>query len=233
MGSYAFSDSGAQLIQSIWNPSPNFGHRRDEQRPSLVVIHYTAMDNADAALERLCDADAQVSAHYLVAENGRLWQLVQEQFRAWHAGKGSWHGITDINSVSIGIELDNDGKSPYSNPQIETLVRLLADILDRWALPSKSVIGHSDLAPGRKWDPGPKFDWDRLSLHGLAIKTTQATGYPSGMNFKELLRAAGYTSKASEKDQLVAFRQRHRSHFEGPPDDVDKAILYHLATAYK
>ncbi|MCY4305440.1 MAG: N-acetylmuramoyl-L-alanine amidase [Aestuariivita sp.] len=221
------------MIQSIWHSSPNFGHRRDKQHPSLVVLHYTAMDNADTALERLCDENAQVSTHYLIAENGQLWQLVKEQFRAWHAGKGSWYGVEDINSASIGIELDNDGKSPYCSPQIETLIRLLTDILDRWELPPKSVIGHSDIAPGRKWDPGPKFDWNRLSLHGLAIKTVKASAYPSDQNLDELLKAAGYTSAASEEHRLLAFRQRHRSYFKGPPDEVDKAILYQIATSQK
>ena len=153
----------------IWHPSPNFGDRRDGLLPTLVVIHYTAMDSAEAALTRLCDPVAEVSAHYLIGADGTVWQMVDEAARAWHAGAGDWLGQGDVNSRSIGIELDNRGDHPFSNPQMTVLETLLAEIMTRWHIPPDGVIGHSDSAPGRKFDPGPRFDWARLARQGLAV----------------------------------------------------------------
>lgn len=151
-----------------WHPSPNFGTRRDGLLPELIVIHYTAMSSASAALERLCDPEAEVSAHYLIEADGTLWQLVEEAERAWHAGAGNWLGRDDINSRSIGIELDNRGTHPFAEPQMATLEQLLPGIMSRWDIQPEGVIGHSDSAPGRKIDPGPRFDWLRLERQGLA-----------------------------------------------------------------
>ena len=153
---------GPSAFEIAWHPSPNFGERRDGARPSIIVIHYTAMESAEAAIERLCAPEFEVSAHYVIARDGGITQLVKEQDRAWHAGAGEWHGITDVNSYSIGIELDNDGTSPFSAPLMDSLEHLLPDIMGRWSIPSKNVIGHEVCAPGRKTDPGPKFDWQRL-----------------------------------------------------------------------
>ncbi|WP_068247985.1 N-acetylmuramoyl-L-alanine amidase, partial [Tritonibacter horizontis] len=152
----------------IWHPSPNFGPRRDGLQPELIVLHYTAMTSAEAAVQRLCDPACEVSAHYVIGASGQLWQLVAEADRAWHAGAGEWAGRDDVNSRSIGIELDNRGTHPFSDPQMQVLEQLLADIMQRWAIPPEGVIGHSDMAPGRKWDPGPRFDWQRLAIGGLA-----------------------------------------------------------------
>ena len=155
--------------RALTHPSPNFGPRRDGARPVLVVLHYTAMAIAQAALDRLCDPEAEVSAHYLIAADGTLCSLVAEEKRAWHAGAGAWGGIADVNSRSIGIELDNDGASPFPAPLMTTLEALLAGILDRWRIGPAGVIAHSDMAPGRKSDPGPRFDWQRLARGGLAV----------------------------------------------------------------
>ena len=160
--------TGPPLERAVWHPSPNFGLRRDGLTPTLVVIHYTAMKDARAALERLCDPESVVSAHYLIGVDGQMWQMVAETMRAWHAGAGNWHGQDDINSRSIGIELDNAGTHPFSEPQMAALERLLSDILIRWGIAPDGVIGHSDMAPGRKCDPGPRFDWTRLARRGLA-----------------------------------------------------------------
>jgi len=151
------------------HPSPNFGPRRDGLLPSLVVIHFTGMAAMEEALDRLCAPEYEVSAHYLIARDGRLFQLVEEQQRAWHAGHGSWGGAADINSRSIGIELDNTGATPFSAPLMDRLEALLETLLARWKIPAQGVIGHQDFAPTRKWDPGPRFDWQRLARTGLAV----------------------------------------------------------------
>ncbi|MEM1237122.1 MAG: N-acetylmuramoyl-L-alanine amidase [Pseudomonadota bacterium] len=167
MGPFAFP-RGSGLIDAIWHPSPNFGPRRDGLRPTLIVLHYTVMTPAEVAIGRLCDPEHEVSAHYVIGECGTLWKLVDEEMRAWHAGAGSWKGQEDINSRSIGIEMVNDGQSPYAEPLMATLEALLPEIMKRWDIPREGVIGHSDMAPGRKIDPGPHFDWARLEAKGLA-----------------------------------------------------------------
>lgn len=228
MGSNTVSSCGAALIRPIWYPSPNFGVRRDGLEPLFIVIHYTAMRSVEAALERLCDPTAKVSAHYVISRVGGVWQLVSEESRAWHAGSGSWCGWEDVNSVSIGIELDNDGQSPFCEPQIVVLETLLKDILDRWNLPPQAVIGHSDVAPGRKWDPGGRFDWDRLARQGLSAAPSCSQEAPNDIDLQVLLQRAGYTAVARHEVLLKAFRLRHRMHIEGPADKVDRMILYAL-----
>lgn len=214
----------------IWHPSPNFGPRRDGLRPQFVVLHYTAMDTAEAALVRLCDPEAEVSAHYLISNSGTLWQMVREEDRAWHAGAGEWRGLSDINSRSIGIELDNRGTHPFSEAQMAVLDRLLAGILSRWALPPEAVIAHSDLAPGRKGDPGARFDWARLALQSLAAPTPKARAGQGG-DLEAALVAAGYSAPVSCEDRLAAFRLRHRPQASGPASPEDHAILEALAQA--
>ena len=153
---------------AILHPSPNFGARRGGVRPHLIVLHYTAMQSCDAALARLCDPAHEVSAHYLISRAGALYQLVDEAERAWHAGAGRWGDCTDINSASIGIEIDNDGHSPFAAAAMTTLEGLLPAIMARWSIGPEGVLGHADTAPGRKIDPGPRFDWARLERLGLA-----------------------------------------------------------------
>lgn len=139
-----------------------------------MVVHYTAMRSAQDALNRLCDPAAEVSAHYLIGRCGTLWQLVPEDRRAWHAGAGDWLGEGDVNSRSIGIEIDNDGFSPFAEPAMTALEDLLATLLKRYELKADAVIGHEDMAPGRKRDPGPRFDWARLVRQGLAVPRPKA-----------------------------------------------------------
>ena len=154
-------------------PSPNFGPRRGGAVPDLVVLHYTGMDTAQGAIARLIDPASEVSAHYLVDLDGRVVRMVAEELRAWHAGAASWGGVTDINSRSIGIEIVNPGRElgypPFPGPQIAALEALLADILARHAIAPERVVGHACVAPGRKGDPGEKFDWRRLARRGLSV----------------------------------------------------------------
>jgi N-acetylmuramoyl-L-alanine amidase len=211
---------------TIRHPSPNFGPRRNGLRPELVVIHYTEMTSPDAALERLCAPEAQVSAHYLIGADGRVWQLVDEAARAWHAGAGDWRGAGDVNSRSIGIELDNDGRSPFAAPQIRALEAILPGILARWQIPAAGVIAHSDLAPERKVDPGPRFDWRRLALQGLAIwpDAPGESAAPLGASLDRI----GYPAVAPGL-RLAAFRLRFRPGATGPEDATDRALAAAVA----
>lgn len=179
------------------------------------------MEGARAALERLCDPDAEVSAHYLIGADGTVWQMVREADRAWHAGAGSWRGCDDVNSRSIGIELDNRGDHPFSGPQMAALEALLAGILERWNIGPEGVIGHSDMAPGRKCDPGPRFDWARLARQGLALAHHPGQGGSAEPDrFRALARRAGYP-EAADRDLLSALRHRLRPWGRGPLSQAD------------
>jgi N-acetylmuramoyl-L-alanine amidase len=215
--------------------SPNFGPRRDGLRPELVVLHYTAMPTAEAALQRLCDPAAEVSAHYLVAEDGRVWRLVDEAERAWHAGSGSWRGMGDVNSRSIGIELANAGPlaafPPFPEPQMAALEALLDAVTARWAIPPAGVIAHSDMAPGRKADPGPKFDWRRLALGGRAVwPELGGAGAAEWDGFRAAALAAGYDAADGGWDAVLgAVRLRFRPWATGGLAVEDVAVLEAIA----
>jgi N-acetylmuramoyl-L-alanine amidase len=210
-------------------PSPNFGPRRDGARPDLVVIHYTGMAACAEARARLCDPVAEVSAHWLVDTDGTAEQLVDEGMRAWHAGAGAWGGVTDVNSRSIGIELQNTGAQPFSEPQMAALERLLAGIMARWSIPPHRVIGHSDMAPTRKADPGPRFDWRRLARAGLSVWPAGMAGDPAAL--LPALRAFGYPD-APPETLLHAFRLRFRPQAQGPADALDAGMAIDLATRF-
>ncbi|ETX13896.1 N-acetylmuramoyl-L-alanine amidase [Roseivivax halodurans JCM 10272] len=187
------------------------------------------MRTAEEALSRLCDAASGVSAHYLISERGRIWQLVDEEARAWHAGQGAWGGLTDLNSRSIGIELANDGGQPFGELQMIALETLLAGILARWQVAPERVIGHSDMALGRKVDPGPRFDWRRLARRGLSVWPEAGT---SG-DFEADARRAGYRwNEGQEDDLLAAFRMRFRPHAHCPRDDTDGGLVADLAARW-
>lgn len=208
-------------------PSPNHGDRRG-QRPELVVIHYTGMEDGASARARLCDPAAEVSAHWLIHEAGLTEQLVAEDRRAWHAGAGSWQGREDVNSRSIGIELVNPGDRPFPEPQMAALERLLRAIMARWDIAPAGVIGHSDLAPGRKTDPGPRFDWQRLARQGLAIWPAIAAGNADSAEapLADSLTRIGYPEVPA---RLAAFRLRFRPWASGPEDAADRRIAFALA----
>jgi N-acetylmuramoyl-L-alanine amidase len=156
---------------AIRRASPNFDRRR--LPVTMVVLHYTGMADAAAAIARLCDPAAKVSAHYLIDEEGAILSMIDEDLRAWHAGASFWRGITDVNSASIGIELVNPGHQlgyrPFPISQMVALIGLLAEIVARHAIAPANVVGHSDVAPTRKTDPGELFDWEQLAVRGLAL----------------------------------------------------------------
>ena len=165
-------------------PSPNFDNRRAP--PDMIVLHYTGMKTGEDALARLRDPAAKVSAHYMVEEDGRVFALVPEERRAWHAGVSFWKGETDINAVSIGIEIVNPGHEhgyrDFPDAQIEAVIALLTDIRTRWTIPDARILGHSDVAPERKEDPGELFPWKALHAagHGLWAEPSAAPGEPLG-----------------------------------------------------
>ncbi|GAB1479345.1 N-acetylmuramoyl-L-alanine amidase [Paracoccaceae bacterium] len=211
-------------------PSPNFGERRGGAVPSIIVLHYTAMASCAEARARLCDPLAEVSAHWLISEQGESEALVPEAARAWHAGAGEWAGISDVNSHSIGIELANTGAQPFAEPQMAALERLLDGIMWRWQIEPHRVIAHSDMAPSRKSDPGPRFDWRRLALGGRAVwPTLDAGGLPEG--FAADARRFGYP-EAEPATLLAAFRLRFRPWARGPLDAVDAQLARDLARRF-
>lgn len=212
--------------------SPNFGKRRNGAVPELIVIHYTAMASFDAARARLSDPAAEVSAHWLISESGIAEALVPEEMRAWHAGTGAWGGQEDVNSRSIGIELANTGDAPFPEPQMSALETLLRAIMARWTIRPEGVIGHSDLAPGRKIDPGPRFDWRRLALQGLAVWSDARNGpAPDPKVFAALAQTFGYPD-APFKTLLATFRLRFHPRATGALGDVDMARIADLASRY-
>lgn len=199
----------------------------------MVVLHYTAMQTAVLARDRLCDSTAEVSAHYLISETGYIWQLVAEEQRAWHAGAGQWGGVSDVNSRSIGIELANTGAHPFPEPQTRALEGLLHGIMQRWCIRPERVIGHSDMAPERKFDPGARFDWRRLALNGLSVwyESDPVKG-PDNARFREFAQVFGYSSNVSDEDLLLAFRLRFCPWKSGSVDAQDMQIIQNLARRF-
>ena len=176
-------------LADAWIASPNHGPRE----PSLVVLHYTTNDDAETAIRTLVNPQLEVSAHYLVGRDGRIVQLVDEERRAWHAGASYWGGTRDVNSASIGIELDNNGYEPFPAPQIEALLALLADLRTRYNIPAANVVGHSDVALSRKVDPGPWFPWRTLAQHGFGRWCDPPyPAAPPGFSLDMSLRVLGY-----------------------------------------
>lgn len=262
-------------------PSPNHGPRRggrggEERGADSIILHYTGMRDAASALLWLANPLAEVSCHYFVFENGRIFQMVPESRRAWHAGRGEWHGETDMNSASIGIEIahpghvlsrgfDADGKPlprdpatppdpypppgpPFPDEQIEAVIRLVADIRARWQIPDNRILAHSDIAPGRKIDPGENFPWEKLAEAGIgAWPKSSVAGLPGGPTYRRgdegmpvsalqsLFARLGYglpiTGVFDERTEaVVAAFQRHwrRAKVDGVADGETLALLAQL-----
>lgn len=211
---------------ATWVPSPNY----DIRRPQLIVVHFTEQESVRQSLHtlRTRNSGGRVSAHYLVGEDGRIYQLVSDEHRAWHAGAGSWGTIHDLNSASIGIEIDNDGREPYTRAQVEALIRLLEDLTTRHRIPKTAVIGHSDLAPGRKVDPGPLFPWKRLHEAGFGIwPDPDAPPPPPGFDPVTALRLIGYPVDDLEAT-IRSYRMRFRGDTASALDEEDLRILHAL-----
>jgi N-acetylmuramoyl-L-alanine amidase len=241
------SPLAAHFIESP-NHDPRVGDDVD-----MLLLHYTGMSSGAAAQERLCDPEAKVSSHYIVHEDGSIVQLVDESRRARHAGVSSWHGLTDVNSVSVGIEIVNGGHDyhcpPFPDPQIDAVIRLCRDIQSRWPIPQSRVLGHSDVAPDRKRDPGERFPWDRLYREGIGLwvapepigagpelKSGDSGDAVSGL--QEQLSDYGYGIPATgifcelTSDVVMAFQRHFRPlRVDGAADVSTLATLHRLLLA--
>ncbi len=203
-------------------PSPNFDERA--LPVSMIVLHYTGMPDAQSAIDRLTSPEAGVSAHYVVKEDGEVLQLVDEEMRAWHAGKSYWRGITDVNSASVGIEIVNPGHEfgyrPFPDEQIASVIPLVADIKDRHGIGRGNIVGHSDVAPSRKEDPGELFPWSALAKRRLALPSPTRDlmdPYWTDAGFLLALERFGYDVTDTQK-AVLAFQRRFR------PDLIDGIV---------
>lgn len=211
---------------ALWRGSDNF----DQRGAQVIVLHHTQQDSVEQSLHtlRTRNAGGPVSAHYLIGDDGTLYQLVADGKRAWHAGSGRWAGMSDLNSASIGIELDNDGTEPFSASQISTLLRLLDDLTSRLGIPRHMVVGHGDIAPTRKVDPSGLFPWRRLAEAGFGLwPRAPLASPPPGFDRWAALRLIGYELR----DPPATLRAFHR-HYRGNEADTwlpgDAGILYDM-----
>jgi len=237
-------------LDFIEAPSPNFDARTAP--PDILVLHYTGMKTGPEALDRLRDPVAKVSSHYMVEEDGRIFRLVPEERRAWHAGVSFWKGERNINGVSIGVEIVNPGHEfgyrPFPEAQVAAVIALTADIRSRWMIGNDRIVGHSDVAPGRKDDPGELFPWKRLAEagHGLWAEAAPAPGLPlaEGAEGVEVFALqAGFTRlgydlppsgkfDAATRDVVVAFQRHWRQEtVDGVADGQTRAQLIALLKA--
>jgi N-acetylmuramoyl-L-alanine amidase len=221
------------MSEIIDAPSPNFDERK--LPVSILVLHYTGMRDGASAIARLRDSQSGVSAHYVVAEDGHILRLVPEEKRAWHAGKSWWRGVQDVNSASVGIEIVNPGHEfgyrPFPTPQIDALIPLVADIVRRHDIRPAYVVGHSDIAPTRKEDPGELFPWAKLARLGLAMaRPTRNLMDPHWTDggFLLALERFGYDVRDARK-AVLAFQRRYRPELlDGIIDGECRAILLGL-----
>ncbi|MBV6631876.1 MAG: N-acetylmuramoyl-L-alanine amidase [Alphaproteobacteria bacterium] len=209
----------ADTLNIIEHPSPNFSTRLEDGEAAPIdhlILHYTGMTSGAEALERLCDPDAKVSSHYLVEEDGRIFRLVDEQERAWHAGVAYWRGSKQINRRSIGIEIVNPGHEhgyrAFPDVQINAVVKLCQDILNRHPIPTQNILGHSDVAPWRKEDPGELFPWAALAVSGIGQWPNEPGETLDANTAKAALSNIGYLmdEPSDLTSTVIAFQRRYR-----------------------
>ncbi len=226
-------------------PSPNFGERKPAGNLdgiSMLVVHYTGMESCSAAIDRLCDPQSDVSAHVVIDEDGTVYRLIDDQHRAWHAGRSYWRGIEDVNSASIGIELVNPGHDfgyrPYPRAQIDTLIAMAGDLIDTHEIPLWGICSHSDIAPGRKIDPGELFPWAELARAGIGVWPDDG-GQQETEDLWGDLSAIGYARpgdpscgssildpETAEEDVISAFQRRFRpSAITGRADRETRCLI--------
>ncbi|MEO6136489.1 MAG: N-acetylmuramoyl-L-alanine amidase [Ginsengibacter sp.] len=217
--------------KATWVGTTNFGLRK----PNFVIIHHTAQNSCDQTLKTFTLPRTQVSAHYVICKDGTVHHMLNDYLRAWHAGKGSWGNDKDINSSSIGIELDNNGFEPFTELQINSLLTVLDTLKRKYSIPGSNFIGHSDIAPGRKVDPNTAFPWQMLSQKGYGLWYGDTSKIIVSENFNSLLalRVIGYS--ISDTSAAISAFKRHFTQQDSTREisEGDKKILYDLMLKYQ
>lgn len=213
-----------------WVGTTNFNLRK----PNFVIIHHTAQNSAEQTLKTFTLPRTSVSAHYVIGKDGKVYHMLNDYLRAWHGGSAKWGNLTDINSASIGIELDNDGFAPFTDPQIQSLIKVLTDLKKDNSIPAANFIGHADIAPSRKNDPNANFPWEKLSRQGFGNwpDSILVDSVPESFNPQEALRIIGYDTK-----DLTAAIKAFKLHFIQTDltailTEEDKKILFNLYKKY-
>ncbi|MDB4918674.1 N-acetylmuramoyl-L-alanine amidase [Mucilaginibacter sp.] len=225
----ALADSTGAVIPSEFIGTVNFGIRK----PNFVIIHFTAQDSVQQTLKTFTVTQTQTSAHYVIAKNGKVFHMVNDYLRANHAGVGKWGSVTDMNSCSIGIEIDNNSNEPFTTPQINSLLVLLAQLKKAYNIPQANFIGHQDFAPKRKPDPGPLFPWSVLAQHGFGYWSDDILELPpDNFDYTIALRLIGYDT-SDINAAIVAFK-RHFVQTDISPQltQLDLNVLYNVFVKY-
>jgi N-acetylmuramoyl-L-alanine amidase len=222
-------DSTGTIIPSAWVGTVNFGIRK----PNFVIIHFTAQDSVQQTLKTFTLTATQVSAHYVLAKSGKVYRMVNDYLRANHAGVGRWGSVTDMNSCSIGIEIDNNGSEPFTAAQINSLLTLLDQLKKNYNIPTANFIGHQDFAPKRKPDPGPLFPWKTLARHGFGYWSDEVLELPpDNFDYTIALRLIGYDT--SDINAAIAAFKRHFVQTDVSPQltQLDLNVLYNVYGKY-
>jgi len=225
----SLKDTTGTPIPSAWVGTVNFGIRK----ANFVIIHFTAQDSVQQTLHTFTITSTQVSAHYVIAKNGTVYHMVNDYLRANHAGLGKWGSVTDMNSCSLGIEIDNNGKEPFTDGQINSLLLLLADLKKNYNIPQANFIGHQDFAPKRKPDPGPLFPWKKLAQHGFGFWSDDVLELaPAYFDYTTALRLIGYDT--SDINAAVVAFKRHFVQTDVSPQltQLDLNVLYNVFQKY-
>ena len=223
------SDSTGAAVPSNWVGTVNFNLRK----PNYVIIHFTAQDSAAQTLKTFTTVKTQVSAHYVISRDGHVYHMLNDYLRAWQAGISKWGSITDMNSCSIGIELDNNGSEPFKTAQINSLLLLLAQLKKTYNIPATNFIGHQDIAPTRKPDPGPLFPWQILARHGFGYWSDEVLELaPDNFDPATALHLMGYDT-ANLNAAIVAFKRHFIQNDESPQlTQLDLNLLYNVYKKY-
>ena len=225
----SLADSTGQQIPSEWVGTVNFGVRK----PNFVIIHFTAQDSIQQTLKTFTTTSTQVSAHYVIAKNGAIYHMVNDYLRANHAGLGKWGSVTDMNSCSIGIEIDNNGSEPFNDAQVSSLLALLKSLKKVYGIPQANFIGHQDFAPKRKPDPGPLFPWKTLAAHGFGYWSDDVLELaPDDFDYTVALKLIGYDT--SDINAAVVAFKRHFVQTDIKPQltQLDLNVLYNVLGKY-
>jgi len=225
----ALADSSGVPVASAFVGTVNFNMRK----PNYVIIHFTAQDSIQQTLHTFTITKTQVSAHYVVAKDGRVYHMLNDYLRAWQAGISRWGSVTDMNSCSVGIEIDNNGSEPYTDAQVHSLVALLGYLKKTYNIPRANFIGHQDIAPLRKPDPGPYFPWQVMAQHGFGYWSDEVLELaPENFDYATALRLIGYDT-SNLNAAIVAFK-RHFVQKDSTPalSQLDLNVLYNVAQKY-